>query len=133
MNDLLTKISKVLAKQPHIAFAFLFGSQASGKATGESDVDLAIYFEDGNVPDVLTTIDFKEEIAAQLSKDIDFVVLNHANPIVRMQVLKKGQLIFAHDPKALSRFFVNTVMAYDDLKQMRAGIEANILNRRIHG
>jgi len=133
VNDVSAKISKIIEKQPHVVFAFLFGSQASGKATGESDIDLAIYFEDGHVPEPFKSIDLQAEIAAQMSKDIDLVVLNRANPIIKMQVLKNGQLIFANDPKALSRFFVNAVMAYADLKRMRAGIEASLLSRRIHG
>ncbi|MCC5908178.1 MAG: nucleotidyltransferase domain-containing protein [Balneolaceae bacterium] len=122
-----------LTRQPDVAVAFLFGSEASGRSLPGSDVDLAFLFYPDKVPSVERLPDIQDELTALLKKEIDLVVLNRANPIICMQVLKKGEKILQRDNRLYSDFFVRTINEYDDLKRVRSVIEKNILKGKIYG
>jgi len=59
--------------------------------------------------------------------DVDLVLLNTSSPIICMQVLRKGKIIFERDRKTRIEFFVRTINTCSDLKMVRAAIEKKIL------
>ena len=126
---LLQDLPPILKEYPEIELAFLFGSFAAGTVTTESDVDIAILCRRD------PSLDRREEIRSALSagmkREVDLVVLNGASPIVRMQVLKKG-LPLIKNSRIYEEFFVRTTAEYDDLKQVRKGIEDRILRGGAH-
>lgn len=79
-----------------IAFAFLFGSQASGKATKLSDIDIAVYF----YPEKRHPIEYEEEIFYKgedevcsgveriLKKEVEMLVLNRAYATVAASAIR---------------------------------------------
>jgi len=79
-----------------IAFAFLFGSQAKGKATKLSDIDIAVYF----YPKNKRPIEYEEEIfyAGEdeiwadldrlLKKEVELLVLNRVSASVAASAIK---------------------------------------------
>jgi len=113
-----------------VLLAFLFGSFASKRIRPFSDVDIGILFEP--VPEIHATNDMREELSSILQREVDLAVLNHASPILNMQILKNGILLYARDRKHFHRFFVDTVNQYDDLKRIRRQCEENILKGRIY-
>ncbi len=52
---------------------YLFGSAATGKMTGDSDIDLAIYFK--KKPDSLLISQIKRELSNQLKRDVQLITL----------------------------------------------------------
>ncbi|HDY67545.1 MAG TPA: nucleotidyltransferase domain-containing protein, partial [Candidatus Scalindua sp.] len=74
----------------YIAFAFLFGSQARGKATKLSDVDIAVYF----YPEKRHPIEYEEEVFYEgedkiwadleriLKREVELLVLNRVSATV---------------------------------------------------
>lgn len=52
---------------------YLFGTAASGKMTGDSDIDLAIYFK--KKPDSFLLTGLKRELSSQLKRDVQLIVL----------------------------------------------------------
>jgi uncharacterized protein len=133
MSTIEEMITRYLSRQPDVAVAFLFGSEASGRTRPDSDVDLAFLFYPGKQPSSELLPDIQDELTALLKKEVDLVVLNSANPVIRMQVLKKGKKVFQRDKKIYSDFFVRTINEYDDLKKVRAVIEKKILRGKIYG
>jgi hypothetical protein len=95
-----------------------------------SDVDIGILF--GTIPNASQTNALTAELSSLLKHEVDLVVLNHASPILSMQVLKKRSLVFSRDLKIYHRFFVDTCNQYDDLKRIRKACEENILRGRIY-
>ena len=95
-----------------------------------SDVDIGILFR--TVPDIYAINDLTEELSSLLQREVDLVVLNHASPVLKMQVLKNGILIYASDRRHFHQFFVDTVNQYDDLKRIRKNCEDSILKGRIY-
>ncbi len=116
--------------RPNILLAFLFGSFASNCARPSSDVDIGILFE--IVPDIYVINGINEELSLILQREADLVVLNHASPILKMQILKNGTLFYAIDKKYFHQFFADTVNEYDDLKRIRKNCEDSILKGRIY-
>lgn len=132
-SDIEKKLAGFLSDYPEIAFAYLFGSQATGKATMKSDVDIALFFNENQQPDMDQLLQIEDRITSLLKQEIDILVLNNATPVIRMQVLKKGKRIFENAHQSFIRFFIKTVNEYDDLKRIRQVNERNILKGRIYG
>ena len=129
-NEFVSVLEPFLARRKGIYLVFLFGSFVSRRMHPASDVDIGILF--GSVPNVSQMSALTAELSSLLKKEVDPVVLNHASPILKMQVLKKGVLVFARDLKVYHQFFVDTVNQYDDLKRIRKTCEDNILRGRMY-
>jgi uncharacterized protein len=79
-----------------IAFAFLFGSQARGKATKLSDVDIAVYF----YPEKRHPVEYEEEVFYEgedkiwadlermLKKEVELLVLNRVSATVSASAIR---------------------------------------------
>jgi predicted nucleotidyltransferase len=129
-HEFVRVLKPFLARRKGIYLVFLFGSSVSRRVHPASDVDIGILF--GSVPNVSRINALAAELSSLLKTEVDLVVLNHASPILKMQVLKKGVLVFTRDLKVYHQFFVDTVNQYDDLKRIRKTCEDNILRGRIY-
>ena len=73
MTSLVDKIRKVIAtraEELHTRHAILFGSQATGDATPESDIDIGVYL-DREFFDSKRVLRHQIEIGAKLQMEID--------------------------------------------------------------
>jgi predicted nucleotidyltransferase len=129
-HEFVSVLEPFLARRKGIHLVFLFGSSVSRRMHPASDVDIGILFDP--VPNGFQLNALIAELSSLLRKEVDLVVLNHASPILKMQVLKKGVLVFARDLRAYHQFFVETVNQYDDLKRIRKTCEDNILRGRMY-
>ncbi len=128
---IITRRLKTFFKERHdVSLVFLFGSFVSKQTTAFSDIDVGIFFK--KVPNFHEINDMKEDLTALLKKEVDLVVLNDASPVLKMQVLKKGVLIFQKGKNDFSLFYGDAVKQYDDLKIIRRKCEENILKGRIY-
>ena len=100
-----------------VAFAFLFGSQATGHETDESDVDIAVYLIDpapaarGPGPlEIETTEAFRGEkeiwnlVEGIVANEVDLVVLNRAATPLAASVIADGEPLVVKDEALLRRF-----------------------------
>ena len=89
-------------KKYKIKFAYVFGSQASGRATENSDIDIAVYFEEEYPPmeDALIRGDVIEDGKAFFKKEVDIVSLNNASLLLKYEVIHDGILIKDNDDRA---------------------------------
>ena len=130
-NLKLVKSLKTFFKERHeILLAFLFGSSARNRMRSSSDVDIGIIFKTARHFDAIN--DLTGELSSILKREVDLVVLNHASPVLKMQILKNGILIYSSNKKYFHQFFADTVNQYDDLKRIRKNCEENILKGRIY-
>ena len=110
-----------LRTQPDIAAEYLFGSLATGRATPQSDIDIAVLLMP--VPDdPVELLNRQLELADQLrrfsDRDMDVVILNKVPLILRRQVLAHGRLLYQGDRNTRADFEVQTGKEYADLKPM---------------
>ena len=131
-NEIKAKILQFFDALPHVVFIVLFGSYAQGKETTTSDVDVAVFFERAHVPTGLTLIEWQEDLSGLLEKDVDLVCLNLASPILGMQVYQYGKILKVLNEKEVAKYQMQLFYDYSELKEIRAPMEENILNRKIH-
>jgi hypothetical protein len=129
-SKIIKSLKTFFSERQEILLAFLFGSFTSKRMRPSSDVDIGILFK--TVPNIDTTNNVTEELSSLLQREVDLVVLNHASPVLKMQILKNGILLYASDRKHFHHFFTDTVNQYDDLKRIRKNCEESILKGRIY-
>ena len=76
---------------------------------------------------------FFSELAKRLeSESIDVVILNQASLLLKLQVIKYGQILFSRDDKQRVLFETKAVMDYLDFKKFDE-IQNQALSRRLYG
>ena len=129
-SKIVKSLKNIFGERKEILLAFLFGSFTSKRMRPSSDVDIGIFFK--AVPNIDATNNVTEKLSTLLQREVDLVVLNHASPVLKMQILKNGILLYASDRKYFHHFFTDTINQYDDLKRIRKNCEESILKGRIY-
>ncbi len=87
------RIRAVLADDPEVHVAYLFGSHARDQATDDSDIDLGVCFA--------STPSFRQldELAAQLKSvvgdtDIDLIDIGDSPPELAFRIIDEGRLLY---------------------------------------
>jgi uncharacterized protein YutE (UPF0331/DUF86 family) len=76
---------------------------------------------------------FLSELSKRLESDtIDVVILNQASLLLKLQVIKYGQILFSRDEKQRVMFETKAVMDYLDFKKFDE-IQNQALSRRLYG
>ena len=133
-NTQIDLLKEVFVKRG-VVLAYLFGSQAEGRVTPLSDVDLAVL-----LPHNLAAYD-KFRVQADLigdcgqvlkRNDVDVVVLNDASPLLAFRVVKHGRVLY-EDPVThpAVKFAAQTLSRYADTAWFR-GVQHRYLIKRIH-
>ena len=106
-----------------VVMAFLFGSQASGKPTLESDVDVAVYFrpEEGRLEwEEQRTWPGEEPVWRAVEEitglETDLVVLNRAAATIAFAVLSDGIPLVIKDPSLYQRFYLRISAEAEDFR-----------------
>lgn len=103
-HEMIAKLTAFFSGQPAVAMAFLFGSRATNRATGESDTDLAVYFQPAGKEiewEAATIYPQEDELWSGLERllrqNVDFVVLNRAPATIAFEVLRTGTPLLIRD------------------------------------
>jgi predicted nucleotidyltransferase len=106
VSSLATAIAGALKRSPVLLVsAYLFGSQAEGRAHRESDVDVGVLLPRGEAGDARERFDARVELTSYLigelhRNDVDVVVLNDAPPQFARRIVTGGRRILRNDPAA---------------------------------
>lgn len=85
------RLGQCLFSHPCALLAFLFGSQASGRAMAESDVDIAVWLAEGTLDkDVQLLWDRLEDV---VKRPVDLVILNTAAPSLAWAAFRGRPLV----------------------------------------
>ena len=97
-----SRLNQLFTQSP-VNAAYLAGSLANRTSFGHlSDVDIAILLKDQIKSDQFLDYQlyFFSELAKRLESDsIDVVILNQASLLLKLQVIKYGQILFSRDEK----------------------------------
>jgi predicted nucleotidyltransferase len=115
-SALAESLRAALAARPEVREGYLFGSQARGDARAKSDVDVAVFVDEGALDQ--PGFGYAAELGSALQtilkrSDVDVVVLNRAAPLLYYRVLRDGIRLVTRVPAetaaregyALSRYF----------------------------
>jgi len=117
----INKIADNLEKNfPQIEFAYLFGSTASDKQTEGSDIDYAVYLNDGTKSVSLIADIIGEVESITKGMQCDLTLLNNAGKIIAMEALK-GRLLFIRKEATdtHSAFYSITCRGFEDQNAWR--------------
>jgi len=115
-----------------VILAYLFGSQAEGKAGPLSDVDIAVLLGP-QVPQERWTdvqIDLINDLIGLFHRDdVDVALLNRATPVLAQEVVRSGQVIYEAEPGTRVDFQVATLRRYVDTEPLRRLQNRRLLDR----
>jgi predicted nucleotidyltransferase len=115
-----------------VALAYLFGSQAEGKAGPLSDVDVAVLLG--------AQVERKQWLQVQLDLigalvglfhrgDVDVVILNEATPVLAHEVVQSGRVVYETDPGTRVDFELSVLRRYVDTAPLRRLQDRRLLER----
>jgi predicted nucleotidyltransferase len=115
-----------------VVLAYLFGSQAEGKAGPLSDVDIAVLLG----PQVTREQWFQVQLdlmGALMSlfhrDDVDVAILNQATPVLAHEVVQSGQILYEARPGIRVEFELATLRRYVDTEPLRRLQDRRLLER----
>lgn len=128
------RLRDALERAGRVVFAYVFGSTARGRPTPESDLDVAVWIEDGlDAPDWAYRSLLPDLMAAARSDAVDLTVLNEAPPALRFTVQHTGEVIFERDAPGRAARVEFEQRARKDYWDFRPRLEeyAEFLRRRL--
>jgi predicted nucleotidyltransferase len=129
-KKLLSRLKSYFKEIPDIVVVYLFGSFVVGDVHQESDLDIAILFN--NSIGIQEQIGIQNDLTDICGYEIDLAILNGASPVFIRQVIEKGLEVYCSNDKSKNLFLIRILNEYDDLKYFRRSIEENILKGRIY-
>lgn len=120
-------LRRVLADDPRIAYALLFGSAARGTAHSGSDLDVAIGLR-ANVrmtPRALGELVSTLERAA--GRPVDVLLLDEAAPPVAYRAFREGRVVVENDHRAFVERKTRAILAYLDFRPVEQAAAAGVL------
>jgi len=130
---MLEALRRVLAEDPRIAYALVFGSSARGAAGPHSDVDVAV----GLAPGLRLTALELGELASRLEdaagKPVDLVLLEEAPPGLAYRVFRDGRPILERDRRAMVERKARAILEYLDFQPIEELCARGALAAAAHG
>lgn len=117
-QEVIAILQDTLASHQDIIAVFLFGSVAQDKAHRQSDLDVAVLFEQPLDPQQLfeRLLLIGTLLESRLSVAIDLIALNSAPLLLQFQILQHGQLIVENDRTQRCLFQMRSMSRYYDAK-----------------
>lgn len=129
-----SRLNQLFAQSP-VNAAYLAGSLSNRATFGQiSDIDVAILLMDQIKADQF--LDYQLYFLSEMTKrldvdDVDVVILNKASLLLKLQVIKYGQILFSRNEKQRASFETRAVMDYLDFKKFDE-MQNQALSRRLH-
>lgn len=119
-------VEQVKAHWPDVLAVYLFGSQATGQATAESDLDLAVLLPGYAQP--LQLWEVASQLAAQRHCDVDLVDLRAASTVMQYQIVMTGRCLYARGVEA-DLYACHVLSEKIALDEARQGLIEDILKQ----
>ncbi len=131
------KIVDFMRKRPEIIAVYLFGSRATGKAGPLSDFDLAVLVDPAGYDDKQYRYGYQAFLLTELMRilgtaELDVVILNEAPPLLKFQVINRGEVIYYRSRSEMLDFHVRAFNEYQDFKPMLA-VQHRYMVQRLAG
>ncbi len=120
INQFLTK------KFPNLYGVYLFGSYATGKATIQSDADIALLND--NRIDHQTLWDVSNELSEEINIEVDLIDLHQASTVLAMQVINQGCLIQVNKPAMIAHYENYIFSSYINFNERRKEVVTEFIN-----
>ena len=135
MQEVLRRVAPAAFEATPVLFAFLFGSNATGRERNSSDIDVAVYVDDDARADHVSQ---SLELAGRLADvsglpRVEVVVMNDAPLPLLGSVLRDRIVIFSRDETARVRFEATTRSLAMDFDIHARRLDRELLARTADG
>lgn len=114
---------------PTLSFAYLFGSQASGRQRADSDIDIAIFTTEPLSAQARWQL--TQQLAREWNREVDIVDLRRCSTVLRMQIVTEGRVIIDKH-RQTPAFDTTTISMYQHLQESRAGLIEDFVKKATH-
>lgn len=108
---------------PNLMAVYAFGSQVSGDADKNSDLDLAVLV--AGYADVIELWDISSDIAELVNCEVDLLDFRAASTVMQYQILTTGERLFAID-SSVGVYEAMVLSQMTALNEARAGVIQDI-------
>ena len=118
-DELKQKLAASLSEEKDILFAYLFGSATRGGFNQESDLDIAVYFDDRMKPDeqFQKRIRLMEYLQNRTGRKVEVLNLIEITSIFfKFVIIKEGKVILERDHSSRVDFELKTMNEYYDFQ-----------------
>ena len=123
--SLLETVVRVAAADPDIRALYVFGSQSSGQARPDSDVDLGVLYRQRQP--LAATLTLEQQIEEIIGQHVDVVDLARASAFLALDVVR-GERVFCRDSTETDRFELYVLRRAGDLLPFERERQALLLN-----
>jgi len=131
IKHLKNTLRAYFSTKPEVLSVYVFGSSVTNRKRKNSDIDIALFLNEQYVE---VPLRYRIEIATDLTEllrtDVDIVILNFSNLLLRAQVFEKGLLVYERNPNARALFQSISMGRYYDFKRYFS-LHADRLKRKI--
>lgn len=120
-------IQLLQSRLPKLLAVYAFGSQVTGSADNQSDLDLAVLV--AGYADPIDLWDISSDIAELVNCEVDLLDFRAASTVMQYQILVTGQRLFAvnsADGFCVGGYEATLLSAMTALNEARAGLLADI-------
>jgi predicted nucleotidyltransferase len=111
----LEDLRRYLEDLDGLVAAWIYGSYGTPLQTPLSDLDLALLFQKGRVPEFKRQVEIYGKIPEILHEDdVSITILNRSPVLFQMRVLQTGRQIVCRDPVALADFIEFIISRHAD-------------------
>ena len=130
-KEIVSMLQETLTAQQDLVAAFLFGSVAQDKAHQQSDLDIAILFDQqlDQQSRFERTLAIGALLENRLPFAVDVVVLNSAPLLLQFQILQHGELIIEQDRTQRCLFQMQRMSRYYDAKPYLDSVREQTIRR----
>lgn len=123
INGIQEILKKYFKMHPEVEVAYVFGSLSRGRVNSLSDIDIALLIDRDRIKEEIYPYGYKADMLADLvqllkTNDVDLVILDEANPLLRHRILYFGKIIYSRDERKRIKFQVDTINKYNDYKYL---------------
>ena len=117
-KNTINKIQKILTGKSDAIAAYLFGSQATGFAGKESDLDIAIAVKDKRSLNELDFLKLFQDIHFPGNLDLS-VIDNTSSPIFLFEIICHGKRIYKKNEDEATSFEAEVLRSYYNTRHLR--------------
>ncbi|MCL4477544.1 MAG: nucleotidyltransferase domain-containing protein [Deltaproteobacteria bacterium] len=135
--DILKTYFKTNAEKYGIKLAFLYGSYAHHNQTEQSDIDVALVFEEDKAKDKKNLFEVITDISIATGKltgkdvEIIFIDSDFSKPLLYYNAIVHGKPLFVGDANCYIDYFLRAIYEMEDFSSFGLKWQLDIANKRL--